>query len=251
MNTTLATCYLPESGAVGTWIHIPTCIVVVVELRGSLAVPKGSVLSLTDFDLIGSQATVLCDAGYVLSTDTLSTCSLPHSVVCPGLSLGVSISSIIYSHPPPHPVGCTATIQCAPGFALAPKASVFATCEQTSVDHDALWTNVPICDGLNQGAPTKPAEPISSPTPTTTSDFFLSIESLVIIVSASVVVASLGIIFFCIKKREEPKPQAVKRVHSGPSPVSLSVFSPLQTAAKKILNMATPKRAKFRDLAKN
>jgi len=76
INTTfhVATC-LSVSRFDGKWFYVPTCNAIKC---GAFSVENG-VSTLSNSDLIGSQATVICQSGYLLSSKTLSSCSLSPS----------------------------------------------------------------------------------------------------------------------------------------------------------------------------
>jgi hypothetical protein len=121
-STTRPTCSLSGSGS-GVWIDVPTCE---TYRCGSLTVAYGQV-SLSNSDYVGSQATVVCSAGYVLSSTTRATCTLDESCTsaswtnvptCIALRCGpiaVAYGSISLSNS--DLVGSAAIITCNNGYA--------------------------------------------------------------------------------------------------------------------------------------
>jgi len=71
-STTPTTCELSPSGSSASWVNIPTCNAIHC---GSLSVVNSSI-SLSNSDIVGSQATITCSYGYILSNSSSATCSL-------------------------------------------------------------------------------------------------------------------------------------------------------------------------------
>jgi len=135
----------------GAWIHVPTCT---VGNCGMLVIAHGNV-TLTNGDQVGSQATVQCNAGFVLSNPMPAICSVlsrAHTQTalwadiptCNAITCGplrVQHGSVSFTNG--DLLGSQATVTCSHNFVLS-NPTTLATCTMTGATTGA-WLDVPTC----------------------------------------------------------------------------------------------------------
>jgi len=150
-STLPVVCTASGGHGAGAWLHIPTCT---VGHCGMLMISHGNI-SFSNGDLVGSQATVLCNTGFVLSNPIPATCSVLNRAhtqtalwadipTCNAITCGplhVQHGSVALSNG--DMLASEATVTCNANFVLSP-ANQVATCTM-SASNTGVWADVPSC----------------------------------------------------------------------------------------------------------
>jgi len=151
-STTLAVC--TQSGTSGSWTNVPTCNALQCS---ALSISNSLSITFSSSNNVGSQATVVCNAGCALSSSTVATCSANGNTAvwinvptCDVLHCGAfSVAHATWTLSNSDLVGSTANVVCSPGYSSGSQSSV-STCTQSG--STASWANVPTCQAATCSA---------------------------------------------------------------------------------------------------